>query len=125
MNARLIRDEGHRCRMSLDELQERQVRWLSADYQALLFTAEDRPVGYALYRQEPDWIYLRQFFVEPECRRQGIGRRAVAWLLENAWKDAQRVRLDVLTGNRTARAFWESVGFREYCLTMEIERPSA
>src|SRR5262245_51928750 len=47
MNARLIHDEGHRNQMSLKELQDRQRQWLSTDYQAVLFAADDVPVGYA------------------------------------------------------------------------------
>jgi GNAT superfamily N-acetyltransferase len=124
MNARLIRDEGHRCRLSLVELQERHAGWLSGEYLAVMFGAVDRIAGYALYKHEPEWIYLRQFFVEPEYRRQGIGRRAIAWLMENAWSSAPRIRLDVLVGNHDARAFWQSLGFRQYCVTMELERPS-
>lgn len=124
MNARLIRDERHRCQLSLTELQDQHVQWLSGEYQAVMFATDDQLVGYALYKQEPDWIYLRQFFVEPEYRRQGIGRSAMRWLMENAWKNALRIRLEVLVHNSPAQAFWESLGFRPYCITMELERGS-
>src|SRR5947199_10874582 len=84
MNAQLIRDEGHRNAMSVPELAERMSDWLKTEYQAFLFESETKPVGYALYRLEPDYVYLRQLFVLPEMRRRGIARRALEWLRKNA-----------------------------------------
>jgi hypothetical protein len=31
------------------------------------------------------------------------------------------VRVEVLVGNAVGVAFWRSVGFRDYCLTLELE----
>lgn len=122
MNHRLIRDEGHRNRMSIPDLCERMEGWLRGEYQAALFELEGTPVWYALFRREPDFVYLRQFFVSPEYRRRGIGREALEWLRKNVWADDPRIRLDVLVGNAAAIAFWRSVGFRDYCLTMEWDQ---
>jgi ribosomal protein S18 acetylase RimI-like enzyme len=121
MNHRLIRDEGHRNRMTVPELRERMEGWLRGEYRATVFEFEGAPVGYALFRSEPEFVYLRQFWVAPEFRRRGIGRAALAWLRAHAWKDAPRIRLDVLIGNEAGIAFWRAVGFRDYCLTMEWE----
>jgi GNAT superfamily N-acetyltransferase len=119
MNYQLIRDEGHRNTMSLDQLEERMTEWLQGAYQAVLFEEESESAGYALFRQELEWIHLRQFFVRAEFRRQGIGTAAMQWLFQNPWKDALRIRLEVLIGNTKAAAFWRSLGFAEYCVTME------
>jgi GNAT superfamily N-acetyltransferase len=121
MNHRLIRDEGHRNRMTVPELRERMEGWLRCEYQAAVFELESSLVGYALFRREPEFVYLRQFYVAPEVRRCGIGRAALAWLRANVWKDAVRIRLDVLVGNTAGIEFWRAVGFRDYCLTMEWE----
>lgn len=119
MNAQLIRDEGHRNPMTVPQLTERMAEWLKGDYQAYLFELESKAIGYALYRFEPDHTYLRQLFVEPELRRRGVGRNALEWLRMNAWKHRPRIRIDVLVGNRSGFEFWRSVGFTDYCLTME------
>jgi ribosomal protein S18 acetylase RimI-like enzyme len=119
MNHQLIRDEGHRNRMSVAELEDRMRVWLEGEYRAVIFSWNGRPAGYALFRDEPDHAYLRQFFVQSDCRRQGIGRAAVQWLLTNVWKDAARVRLEVLAGNTAGIAFWHALGFRDYALTLE------
>jgi GNAT superfamily N-acetyltransferase len=121
MNHRLIRDEGHRNRMTVPELRERMEGWLRGEYRAAVFECDGAPFGYALFRDEPEFVYLRQFWVTPEVRRRGIGRSALAWLRANAWQNAPRIRLDVLIGNADGIAFWRAVGFRDYCLTMECE----
>jgi GNAT superfamily N-acetyltransferase len=119
LNAALIRDEGHRNSMSVSELKSRMRSWLQGEYEAVLMESGGKAIGYALYRFEPDYVYLRQFFVSPSMRRQGIGRAAMAWLRENVWKDATRVRVEVLVGNAAGIAFWRAVGFDDYCLTLE------
>jgi ribosomal protein S18 acetylase RimI-like enzyme len=121
LNAQLIRDEGHRNAMSVGQLAERMTAWLHGEYEAVVFEDRGVVVGYVLFRREPEFVYLRQIFVSPEFRRQGVGRQAIAWLWLNAWRGVSRVRIDVLVGNVPGQAFWRSVGFRDYCLTMEME----
>jgi ribosomal protein S18 acetylase RimI-like enzyme len=122
LNQQLIRDEGHRNRMSLAELEERMSDWLNGDYRAVLFEHESAVIGYCLYRIEPESLYLRQFFIGRDYRRRGLGRTAMSWLMSQEWKDVARIRLDVLVENPAAIAFWLSSGFQTYCLTMEWER---
>ncbi len=122
MNLSLIRDEVHRNRMSVAELKQRMLGWLQGEYQAVLFEDESSIAGYALFKREHEWVYLRQFFVKSDKRRRGIGRAAIGWLLANYWKDSPRIRLDVLSGNLVGIEFWRSLGFTDYCLSMEYER---
>lgn len=123
LNLRLIRDEGHRNPMSLEELTVRMSTWLNGQYQAVLFKDSDHIVGYALYRHEPEFVYLRQLFVVADQRRRGIGRHALGWLRQFAWPTARRIRVEVLLQNERALAFWRSVGFGEYCVTLEHQFP--
>jgi GNAT superfamily N-acetyltransferase len=125
LNAQLIRDEGHRNSMNIPQLAERMRGWLTDEYRAVVFDDDDGVVGYALFRHEPEHIYLRQFFVRPESRRRGIGRNALLWLRRNAWGPEARVRVDVLMGNKLGQVFWRAVGFNEYCVTLEQEPTSA
>lgn len=121
LNAQLIRDEGHRNPMTVVQLAERMSQWLaSGEYEALLFEETSVIVGYALFRREPEYVYLRQLFVRSEFRRRGIGREALSWLWRNAWQDVERLRIDVLSGNTVGQAFWRSIGFHDYCITMEM-----
>jgi GNAT superfamily N-acetyltransferase len=65
-------------------------------------------VGYALFRREPDHIYLRPLFVQREGRRRGIGRAIVEWLIENVARDATRIRIEVACRQRSREVILES-----------------
>ncbi len=118
MNEQLIRDEGHRNAMTLDELTARMRQWLAGEYWAVVFEDKSSAVGYALFRREPEYVYLRHFFVRKERRREGIGRDAMARLSDEFFCGHFRLRVDVLVGNTPAIAFWRSLGFVDYCLTL-------
>jgi ribosomal protein S18 acetylase RimI-like enzyme len=118
-NHRLIQDEGHRNRMDIPQLRRRMARWLKKEYQALLFEADQIPLGYVLYRKEKNEIYLRQFFIDRPYRRKGFGRKAMRLLFKRVWPKKKRIVLEVLVHNRRAIDFWKSVGFKDYSLTLE------
>ncbi|MCE5230021.1 GNAT family N-acetyltransferase [bacterium] len=119
-NEELIQDEGHRNRMSREQLRERMAEWLDGHYRAIIFMADAEPSAYAVYAETRDEIYLRQFFVRRPCRRRGIGRAAIEILRRQVWPPDKRVTLEVLSNNTAAAAFWRAVGFRDYSLTMEL-----
>mgnify|MGYP003976639691 CR=1 FL=1 len=130
-NHQLIRDEGHRNPMAVPELRERMRGWLDDGYKAVVFGREAKPMAYALYRESATEIYLRQLFVRRDRRREGIGRQAVAVLRDYIWPRHKRLTVEVLTANGPGVAFWHSVGYRDYCLTLEVmpegagEQPAA
>jgi predicted acetyltransferase len=122
LNHQLIRDEGHRNPMTVPELEERMRGWIeSSAYQAVMLELDGFLAGYALFRREPaPTVYLRQFFICRDHRRQGIGRRAIALLLSELWQPGTRVIVDVLVGNKSAIAFWKAVGFVDYSVCLEM-----
>ena len=122
MNQHLIEDEGHRNPMRLTELESRMRSMLEVDYTATLFETGEHVVAYALWRDEPDWLYLRQFFVVRSYRRRGIGAQAVRVMTDEVWPADKRVRVNVLVGNQLGLEFWRAVGFVDYLITLEMER---
>ena len=120
LNHQLIRDEGHRNRMTVPELEQRMKGWLASEYAAMLFENDGEVVAYALYREQPEEIYLRQFFVARNRRRQGIGRQTVEILRSKIWPKNKRLTVEVLVQNEAAVAFWRAVGYKDYTLTLEI-----
>ena len=118
-NHELIRDEGHRNPMTVEQLAGRMKNWLRDEYQAIVFS-DGEPVGYALFKKEESHIYLRQFFVRHDRRRSGIGRTAINFLRREVWPSKVRLTMDVLCQNSGGVAFWRSAGYRDYCLTLEI-----
>ena len=122
MNQQLIEDEGHRNPMNLTELEVRMRSMLGGDYTATLFESDSQEVAYGLWRDEPDWIYLRQYFVARDFRRRGIGAQAIRVLADEVWPANKRIRVNVLIGNRPALEFWRAVGFVDYMITLEMDR---
>ena len=101
--------------------------WLSEDWRAAVIEQNRLPVGYMLYQFRSDEyrpsetvVYVRQFFIEREHRIQGIGRRAFGIVCETYFPKASSVVLDVLETSPRARRFWEILGFRPYCTTMQL-----
>jgi predicted acetyltransferase len=121
LNHQLIQDEGHRNPMTILELGERMRGWLSGEYRAVIFELDRKVVAYALFREQPAEIYLRQLFVVRDRRREGIGRRAVELLRSEVWPKTRRLTVDVLVANAPAIAFWRAVGYKDYCLTLEVQ----
>ena len=119
MNWQLIRDEAHRNPMTVDELVVRMAGWLAGQYQAVVFEQAGHIIGYALYRRDVDYVYLRQMFVRSDYRRKGVGRRAIDRLRREVW-GATPVRVEVLIGNASGLAFWRAVGFVDYCVTLKL-----
>src|SRR5260370_18559719 len=77
LNHQLIRDEGHRNRMTVPELEQRMRGWISGEYRAVIYEDGGEVVAYALFREQPEEIYLRQLFVVRHRRSQGIGGRGI------------------------------------------------
>lgn len=125
MNQQLIVDQGHHNPMDVDELEERMERWLSAEYRGVLFRREKKLVAYAIFRDD-EWgrVYVRQFFVARGSRRQGVGKMAIE-LFRREIVAGKTVMLEVLLHNQVGRAFWETLGFREYCVMLKWEPPDA
>jgi GNAT superfamily N-acetyltransferase len=109
--------------MTVAELETRMRGWLAVEYTAVVFSEDGGPVGYALFRLQPGELYLRQFFVRRDRRRAGIGRACFHVLREQVWPRDVRLTVDVLCQNAGGVAFWRSMGYSDYCLSLEIMPP--
>lgn len=130
MNKQLIEDEGHRNPMTIPELALRMRGWLQSGWNADLFVrpdvqVADTVVGYALYQHRKDEffperkvIYLRQFLIERKYRSQGWGRSALRQLFASRFPSPCTVVVDVLSANACGVAFWRTVGFQPYQMTL-------
>jgi|SRR5580658_4825606 GNAT superfamily N-acetyltransferase len=122
MNFQLIEDERHRNTMDVGDLERRMRSWLQEGYEAVIFEHDREPASYALYRAEAAEVHLRHFFVARHLRRRGIGREAFGLLRDHIWPRVPRLTVSVLTHNDAAMKFWRAMGYKDYCLAMEILR---
>jgi ribosomal protein S18 acetylase RimI-like enzyme len=120
MNKRLIEDEGHSNPMNIAELTERMDKFLNGEYTAYLILTDNAPSGYCLFRDDTDYIYIRQLFVERDKRRRGLGNACIKWLKNNLWQN-RKIRTEVLCHNEEGVKFWRDIGFCDYCITMEMK----
>jgi predicted acetyltransferase len=120
LNHQLIHDQVHRNTMTVPQLEQRMRGWLESEYVAILFEEGGEVVAYALYREQPDEIYLRQLFVVRHRRRQGLGKQAMHLLRSEIWPKTKRLTVEVLVANTAAVAFWRAIGYRDYSLKLEI-----
>lgn len=122
MNKRLIDDEKSTNPMTVEELEERMRGFLSTDYSAYFFMQDETVVGYALVKDTEKPLYLRQFFIDREYRRQHLGRQAFHLLLDYLQTDT--INIDVLPWNEPGLRFWHSCGFTETCISMQYKGKS-
>ena len=120
LNQQLIRDEGHRNPMNVQELRERMRQWLMGEYRAVIFEEDKALIGYALFREDLNEIYLRQLFICREHRRRGFGRMAMNLLKNEMRPKDKRLTVEVLIANQAAVRFWRTMGYKDYALTLEI-----
>lgn len=123
-NQQLIIDQQHDNPATPAQLRERMARWLASAHVLALLEQNDTPVGYAVWRQNEDGVYLRQFFIARGWRRQGLERDAFM-LLQREWA-AQTVKLDVLRHNEPALSFYRALGYADYSLILrKLPTPDA
>jgi ribosomal protein S18 acetylase RimI-like enzyme len=99
------------------EPRNRMRDWVSGAYNAALFV-EIEVLGYALWRNEEEFSYIRHFYIQRGFRRKGVGTEAFRLLVSTYWQGSL-LRLEVLSGNLDAQHFWQSLGFKQYCITLE------
>lgn len=121
LNRQLMEDEAHPCMLDLPALRERMARWVAGEYRVLLFRRAERICGYAVWRAEDRRAYLRHFFICRDQRRRGLGRAALTLLRRDAFPQDKPVQLETAIWNTDAIAFWRSVGFKDFSLTLEMK----
>ena len=128
MNKHLIEDEGHRNPMSIEELRKRMEDWLLSDWEAVFIVEENATIGYALYQWRADsfnpneqFVYLRQFFISRSHRNRGMGTQSFNAIKGEFWSKAKRIEVEVLAKNKEGIAFWHSLGFTDYSLSLKLD----
>jgi len=119
MSSQLWEDEGGE-RMPRTFFERRMQTLLSDGYAAEIFTEAGQPVGYVLWRDDGDRLYLRQVFVSRDHRRQGIGRAMFNTLLGGCLPQRDMIKIDVIDGNEIALAFWQELGFMRMGAAMAL-----
>lgn len=83
----------------------------------LLEALETKPLPFLVHKR---FVYINEIFVDAEWRHQGVGQAlmeaASKWALQ---KEIPLMRLSVLPDNKEAVAFYASLGFSPFMMSME------
>ncbi len=98
-----------------------------ADFETpFIATTEGRVVGFACLRLLPSicdevpYAELTELIVDPQCRRQGVGRALVRHIESEARaKGAARISLMCSWLNTDAHNFYHTLGYRLYTINMQ------
>jgi GNAT superfamily N-acetyltransferase len=111
-------------RMQFD-LQRAHYRKHYPDASFLVVERENRPIGRLYVHYAPDDVRVLDIALVPDARGNGVGRRLIEHVIDNAARLGAPVTLHVAVGNR-ARRFYERLGFRavtEDAMNVFMERP--
>jgi GNAT superfamily N-acetyltransferase len=105
---------------------KKRITWavdqhLQGNFPGILLVARDKDTilggTLAVYTPSAELgrvMTVNDFFVTPDHRRKGVGRELVKRLIEECrLMKIDEIGLEVLHGNKTAAAFWNSVGFQQ------------
>ena len=120
MNKQLIDDEKCDNPMTIKELEERMRNFLNTDYEAYFFVLGDTIIGYALVKNVCTPLYLRQFLIDRQYRKQHYGTDAFNVLID--YVNVSSIDIEVLSWNEIGNCFWENCGFKEISRYMRFER---
>lgn len=120
LNKQLIEDEKSDNKMNLAELEVRMRTFLESDYCAYFFMKGLNIIGYALVNINVNPVYLRQFLIERNYRRNHLGKKAVDLLLQELKIDS--LDIEVLSWNEVGMKFWENCGFIERSRYMRLTK---
>lgn len=119
LNAELIQDEGHTNNLSLLELETRMSDWLDQEtYHCHAVLHRNLPVSYCLWREEASHLHVRQLFTLRNYRSRGLATKLLDFLQRKQAAD-KPLRLDVLSTNKAAMAFYQKHGFELYAHTFQ------
>ena len=128
MNSRLVDDQGTDNTWPLSKYEERFREWLQkGPWQVDVILEKGQIAGYAIYQLRADYFYpeqpvifVRQFYIEREHRRRGLGRAAFQDLIDKRFPEGyDAIALDVMAANTGGQQFWTKLGFATYFVAMK------
>lgn len=117
----LAQEEGIRTTLTARQHEAQLGEWI-ASAQCVVHVIErgHAAVGFVIWGSHgPREVFVREFFVARDARRQGIGRAAVSLMRSNVWPREARVSLRVLIGSAAYLSFWRACGFSDFSITLE------
>lgn len=120
LHAALLEARGIPVLPDRRELEHRMTGYLADGYRAVLFIWDDHVVGYCLYFLYPKYAYIRHFHLEPVSRKVTTGA-AFDLLRTGELAEYASVRMDLAESAKETLREWESIGFRQRSVRLELQ----
>ena len=120
LNAALLEEQHLPVSLGQAELEHRMVGYLADGYQAVLFTWDDEPIGYCLYRLYPKYAHVRHFYVDQTAARKLRISDAFHLFRDRQLGDYASIRMDIPETAKESVDIWESIGFRPRSRRLEL-----
>ncbi len=124
MNVELRADERIDNVMTDAEVKERMRGFLlGKTYRIHVFLEDSGIVGYSVVDVTKTPVYMRQFFIDRNSRRRGLGRKFFHMLV--GVLDVEAIDVEVLAWNETAVEFYKKIGFSRRYVGMRLRTNDA
>lgn len=112
--------EAHDCRIAPDTATRKLARMLAAPGQrALLFSHGGLTLGFAIWADLGDHVFIRDYLIDAAHRGHGLGAALFARLRAEALPPGLPVRLEASAD--PARRFWEAQGLAAWSSGMRSD----
>ena len=112
MSARLFAGMYSRpgYRLTEADARKRLAAMQDGPWQVHELCVDGTPVGFVLWVDLVEYIFVRSFAIDPKRRRGGMGRAFFDLLRSETWPAGRQIRLEVAKGGPWA--FWEKLKFK-------------
>ncbi|MDF3131195.1 GNAT family N-acetyltransferase [Kiritimatiellaeota bacterium B1221] len=80
-------------------------------HSGMIYMLMPNAAGYFAYEKNSDPLFLSKIYVHQDFRRQGLARKAIAWI--QAAEAPHKIRLTVNRHNQTTLAAYQKLGFKK------------
>ncbi|MEO0819241.1 MAG: GNAT family N-acetyltransferase [Pseudomonadota bacterium] len=112
---------AHGDSMAADAICEKLGKGLDAGQRATLFRHARRTVGFVVWADLGDHVFIRNFLIDEDLRRQGLGRTLFERFRTECLAPGTPLRLEASADH--ALRFWEAMGFAAWSTGMRLDPP--
>ncbi|MEL6476905.1 MAG: GNAT family N-acetyltransferase [Pseudomonadota bacterium] len=112
-------DRAHGGKITREQATEKLGLMLQAGHRAVLFRRQGLALGMAIWMDMGDHVFLRNFVIDRDHRREGFGAALFARWRSDLLPAGTKLRLEV--GALHAQKFWERQGFSIWSTGMRLD----
>ena len=113
--------EAHGRKITEDDASVKLGKSLGAGLKSMLFMSRDQAIGFVLWADLGDHVFIRNYVLEPALRGRGLGGALFARFRAEILAPDVAIRLEATAD--PARRFWQAQGLRAWSTGMRLDPP--